>query len=100
MSSIVPCGDGSRTAGSSRAVRSTTQPRGPALTTGRSRLRRVTGLFAERADRILHISVAGAVIQVTPEHPFYSPDKGWTDAGHLRKSDRLLVRDGRHLTVK
>jgi RHS repeat-associated protein len=69
------------------------------LTSGRSTLRRVTGLFSKRADRVLRISVAGAVIPVTPEHPFYSPDKGWTDAGQLRKGDRLLTRDGRHLAI-
>ncbi|HEX8134377.1 MAG TPA: polymorphic toxin-type HINT domain-containing protein, partial [Actinomycetes bacterium] len=70
------------------------------LTTGRSQLRQVTGLFSKRADRLVKISAAGAVISVTPQHPFYSPDKGWVDAGHLHRGDRLLTRDGRSLTVK
>jgi hypothetical protein len=70
------------------------------LTTGRSQLRQVAGLFSKRADRILRINVAGAVISVTPQHPFYSPDKGWVDAGHLQRGDQLLARDGRTLTIK
>jgi hypothetical protein len=70
------------------------------LTSGRSQLRQVTGLFSKRADRLVRISVAGVVIRVTPQHPFYSPDKGWVDAGHLHQGDRLLARDGRTVTVK
>jgi RHS repeat-associated protein len=70
------------------------------LATGKSQLRRVTGLFHKRADRLLRIAVAGVVIQVTPQHPFFSPDAGWVDAGHLKVSDRLLARDGRILTVR
>jgi YD repeat-containing protein len=69
------------------------------LTSGRSQLRRVTGLFSKRADRMMRISLAGAVISVTPQHPFYSPDKGWVDAGQLHRGDRLLARDGRSLAV-
>jgi YD repeat-containing protein len=69
------------------------------LTSGKSTLRQVTGLFSKRADRIMRISVAGAVIRVTPEHPFYSPERGWIDAGHLHQGDRLLTRDGRSLTI-
>ena len=69
------------------------------LTSGRSQLRQVTGLFNKRADRLVRISAAGAVLQVTPEHPLYSPDKGWVDAGQLHRGDRLLARDGRTLTI-
>jgi RHS repeat-associated protein len=70
------------------------------LASGRSQLRQVTGLFHKHADRLLTISVAGAVIRVTPQHPFFSPDTGWVDAGHLKAGDRLLTRDGRVLAVK
>jgi hypothetical protein len=70
------------------------------LASGRSQLRQVTGLFHKHADRMLTISVAGAVIRVTPQHPFFSPDTGWVDAGHLKAGDRLLARDGRILTVE
>jgi intein/homing endonuclease len=64
------------------------------LTTGTSQLRRVSGLFSKRVDRVLRITTAGAVIRVTPEHPFVSPDKGWVDAGQVRTGDRLLACDG------
>jgi RHS repeat-associated protein len=70
------------------------------LASGRSQLRQVTGLFHKHADRLLTISVAGAVIRVTPQHPFFSPDTGWVDAGHLKAGDRLLARDGRVLTIE
>ncbi len=69
------------------------------LTTGSSQLRRVTGLFHKTADRLLTVTVAGAAIRVTPQHPFFAVDKGWTDAGHLEVGDRLLARDGRTMAV-
>jgi hypothetical protein len=69
------------------------------LTTGTSQLRRVSGLFHKQATRLLTITVAGTSIQVTPEHPFWSPGRGWVEAGQLRKGDRLLARDGRSLTI-
>ena len=40
------------------------------------------------------------MIRVTPQHPFFSPDTGWVDAGHLKAGDRLLARDGRILIVQ
>jgi len=69
------------------------------LASGRSELRRVSGLFHKQATRLLAITVAGTSIQVTPEHPFWSPGKGWVLAGHLRTGDRLLARDGRTVTI-
>ena len=59
----------------------------------------MTGLFHKQATRLLAITVAGTTIRVTPQHPFWSPGKGWVDAGHLRKGDELLTRDGRTLAI-
>jgi YD repeat-containing protein len=69
------------------------------LTTGKSQLRRVTGLFHKQATRLLTITIAGTTVRVTPEHPFWKPGKGWVLAGDLRSGDQLLTRDGRTLTI-
>ncbi|WP_433185236.1 ADP-ribosyltransferase [Actinoallomurus sp. CA-150999] len=65
------------------------------LTTGRTELRRVTALFNRHATRMLTLTVSGGVtVQVTPDHPFWIPGRGWTTAGDLRPGDHLARRDG------
>ena len=39
----------------------------------------------------MQIYANGEEIICTPEHPFYSPVKGWTDAVHLRAGDILVL---------
>ena len=41
----------------------------------------------------------GEEIIATPEHPFYSPVKGWTDAIHLRTGDILVLVNGEYIVV-
>ncbi|GAA4734680.1 RHS repeat-associated core domain-containing protein [Phytohabitans rumicis] len=64
------------------------------LDTGENRLRTVTGLFQRPAEELLTISTGDATVQVTPQHPFWVPDRGWVAAGELKAGDRLLSRDG------
>ena len=35
-----------------------------------------------------------------PEHPFYAPTKGWTEAVHLRAGDKLLNHNGEMVVVE
>ncbi|MEN3359623.1 MAG: hypothetical protein V7637_3605, partial [Mycobacteriales bacterium] len=69
------------------------------LTTGHDQVREVTGLFQKRADDLLTITTDGQQFQVTPQHAFWVPDRGWTISGTLRPGDHLLQRNGRILTI-
>ncbi|WP_249228041.1 polymorphic toxin-type HINT domain-containing protein [Kutzneria sp. CA-103260] len=65
-----------------------------ALDTGQSRLRAVSSLFSKHADTLLTITAGTAVVEVTPQHPFWVVDRGWVDAGDLRVGEHLQSRDG------
>ncbi len=69
------------------------------LKTGKPRLRRVTGLFSKRAQRLLTITVGTSKFEVTPEHPMWVAGRGWVDSGHLREGDHLARFDGREVEV-
>lgn len=45
----------------------------------------------------IEIEVAGQVIVVTPEHPFYIVGKGWVEAQYLTVDDEVLYDDD-HIT--
>ncbi|MEV0399153.1 polymorphic toxin-type HINT domain-containing protein, partial [Actinoallomurus sp. NPDC050550] len=64
------------------------------LRTGRSAPQRVTALYRRPATEMLTFDVAGTKVQVTPDHPFWVPGRGWVQAGALRAGDPLLRRDG------
>ncbi|UKI13215.1 MAG: HINT domain-containing protein [Oscillospiraceae bacterium] len=42
----------------------------------------------------------GERITCTPEHPFYSPVKGWTSAIDLRAGDILVMLNGEYVVVE
>lgn len=44
-----------------------------------------------RQGEILELTIGGQVIQMTPEHPVYVADKGWTPAGELQVGDYLSI---------
>ena len=69
------------------------------FTTGHDELRTVTAVFAKHADDLLTVTAAGHTFQVTPDHPFWTPDRGWVDAADLRPGDHLQRRDGTHLPI-
>ena len=48
----------------------------------------------------MHITANGAEIICTPEHPFYSPVKGWTSACQLRAGDILVNLNGEYVIVE
>ncbi len=44
-----------------------------------------------RQGEILELSIGGQIIQITPEHPVYVADKGWTPAGEVQPGDLLSI---------
>ncbi|WP_415830431.1 polymorphic toxin-type HINT domain-containing protein, partial [Kibdelosporangium persicum] len=63
------------------------------ISTGRSQLRRVEGLFNKHATEMLTISV-GENVHVTPQHPFWVVGKGWVDAGKVAVGDQFQSLSG------
>ncbi len=43
--------------------------------------------------------VNGEKITTTPNHPFYVPAKGWTDAAKLRAGDMLVLLNGEYVVL-
>ncbi len=48
--------------------------------TGETTLKPVVQTFRNETTEWIHVTVNGERITCTPEHPFYSPVKGWTSA--------------------
>ena len=68
--------------------------------TGDVALKKVVETYVNETDELLHVFVNGEEIVTTPEHPFYSPVKGWTDAVHLRAGDILVLVNGEYVIVE
>jgi len=61
--------------------------------------RRVAKTFI-RVSPILNLHVRGRVIGTTGEHPFWTVEKGWTEAKDLQIGDELIAHDGRRIVVE
>lgn len=68
--------------------------------TGDVALKEVVETYINQTDELLYIFVDGEEIVTTPEHPFYSPVKGWTEAAHLRAGDILVLVNGDYVVVE
>ena len=68
--------------------------------TGETALKEVVRLFRNETKEWIHITVNGETITCTPEHPFYSPVKGWTNAIDLRAGDILVMLNGEYVVVE
>ena len=68
--------------------------------TGDVSLKQVVQTFVNETNELFHIFVNGEEITTTPEHPFYSPVKGWTAAAHLRAGDILVLVNGSYVVVE
>jgi len=68
--------------------------------TGEKALKCVVQTFANQASELVNIKVGGQTISVTPEHPFWVVDKGWTSAAGLCAGDALVSYNGEHITIK
>ena len=67
---------------------------------GEKELKEVVQTFVNQTDELIHVHVNGEEIVTTPEHPFYSPVKGWTSACKLRAGDILVLQNGRYVTIE
>ena len=68
--------------------------------TGETALKEVVQLFRNETEEWVHVTVNGEEITCTPNHPFYSPAKGWTSAIDLRAGDILVMLNGEYVVVE
>jgi hypothetical protein len=68
--------------------------------TGEVALKQVVETYVRKSDQLIHIFVNGEEIITTPDHPFYVPVKGWTDAVNLRAGDILVLVNGKYVIVE
>ena len=68
--------------------------------TGEKGLKKVVRTFVNETEELIHVKVSGQTIQATPEHPFYVPQKGWTDVVDLRAGDILVTVNGEYQVVE
>ncbi|MEV0949670.1 polymorphic toxin-type HINT domain-containing protein [Promicromonospora sp. NPDC050249] len=64
------------------------------LTTGDDVLRVVDKTFVRNTEHLVHLTVDGAKLSTTAEHPFWVDGRGWVDAGDLKPGDVLVTPDG------
>ena len=63
-------------------------------------LKPVVETYINETTELVHVTVHGNEIVSTPNHPFYSPVKGWTVATHLRAGDILVLVNGEYVVVE
>ena len=68
--------------------------------TGETALKEVVRTFINETDELIRLRVNGEEVVCTPEHPFYSPVKGWTAAINLRAGDILVTVNGKYVVVE
>ena len=68
--------------------------------TGETALKPVVQTFRNETTEWIHVTVNGETLTCTPEHPFYSPIKGWTSAVDLRAGDILVMLNGEYVVVE
>lgn len=68
--------------------------------TGETELKEVVNSFVRESSELVHITVNGEEITTTPTHPFWVPQRGWTDAIDLRAGDRLQLLNGVYVIIE
>lgn len=68
--------------------------------TGETEFKEVVNNFVRESSELVHITVNGEEITATPTHPFWVPQKGWTDAIDLRAGDRLQLLNGVYVIIE
>ena len=68
--------------------------------TGETALKEVVQLFRNETEEWVHVTLNGEELTCTPNHPFYSPVKGWTSAVDLRAGDILVMLNGEYVVVE
>jgi hypothetical protein len=70
------------------------------LVTGTSELQLVVETFVRHTTELFHLTVNGAVVSTTAEHPFMVQGRGWIDAAFLNVGDLLVTPDGTTVPVE
>ena len=68
--------------------------------TGEVALKPVVATYINECYELIHLSVNDEVIICTPNHPFYVPQKGWTEAVRLRAGDILVTVNGEYVVLE
>ena len=68
--------------------------------TGDVALKPVVETYINECDELIHLSLNGETITCTPNHPFYVPQKGWTEAVQLRTGDILVLLNGEYVVLE
>ena len=68
--------------------------------TGEVALKPVIETYINECDELIHLSINEEIITCTPNHPFYVPQKGWTEAVHLRAGDILVLLNGEYVVLE
>ncbi|HEX2254348.1 MAG TPA: RHS repeat-associated core domain-containing protein [Thermoanaerobaculia bacterium] len=61
--------------------------------------RHVLSLLSREVDALAVVELDGEAIRATPEHPFWTLDRGWVEAADLLAGDRLLDAGGEAVPV-
>ena len=64
------------------------------LVTGLDELQLVAETFVHQTVALHHLTISGATVSTTAEHPFMVEGRGWQMAGNLRPGDVLITPDG------
>ena len=56
--------------------------------------KRVLETYVREVSRLVHLTVSGALISTTSDHPFYVQGRGFVDAGYLAVGDDLIGEGG------
>ncbi|MEQ8675600.1 MAG: polymorphic toxin-type HINT domain-containing protein [Aggregatilineales bacterium] len=54
----------------------------------------VTAIHIHTDDKIAYLTINDELIITTPDHPFYSEDRGWLGAGELEIGEPIRTSDG------
>ncbi len=68
--------------------------------TGRTGVYRVTDTMAHEDPVVVYLELDGEEITTTPEHPFYTRERGWVEAGELRLGEHVRRLDGGYGEVR
>lgn len=60
----------------------------------------VEEVFVRETTELVNINVGSEAIRSTPDHPFYVPKKGFTNAAELRAGDILLSINGNYVIIE
>jgi RHS repeat-associated protein len=63
-------------------------------TTGETGEYEITDMISHEDPVIVHLTIDGELIETTPEHPFYTDDGEWINAGELEVGDLIYSLDG------